>query len=111
MRHRALRAIKVIHTLIWAAFASAIVAIPLAIIAGRQRLGVVLVGLVSVECLVLAWNHMRCPLTDWAARYTDDRRPNFDIYLPEWLARYNKWIFGGLFAGGVAFTAIRWILR
>jgi hypothetical protein len=30
---------------------------------------------------------MRCPLTGIAARYTDDRRDNFDIYLPPWLAR------------------------
>jgi hypothetical protein len=51
---------------------------------------------------------MRCPLTDLAARYTDDRRDNFDIYLPEWLARHNKRIFGWLFVGGLVFTAVRW---
>jgi hypothetical protein len=39
---------------------------------------------------VLWLNGWRCPLTDVAARYTDDRRANFDIYLPEWLARYNE---------------------
>ena len=43
------------------------------------------------------------PLTAVAARYTDDRRANFDIYLPEWLARYNKQIFGPLYAMGVAY--------
>jgi hypothetical protein len=40
--------------------------------------------------LVLLFNGMRCPLTAVAARHTDDRRDNFDIYLPEWLARWNK---------------------
>ena len=40
---------------------------------------------------------MRCPLTDLAARYTDDRRANFDIYLPLWLAANNKRIFGSVF--------------
>ena len=41
-------------------------------------------------------------------RYTDDRRVNFDIFLPVWLARYNKLIFGALFVAGVALTVLRW---
>jgi hypothetical protein len=36
----------------------------------------------------------RLALTNVAARYTNDRRDNFDIVLPLWLARYNKIIFG-----------------
>ena len=43
---------------------------------------------------MLAVNHMRCPLTDLAARYTVNREDNYDIYLPPWLARHNKQIFG-----------------
>jgi hypothetical protein len=43
---------------------------------------------------------MRCPLTDVAARYTDRRTDNFDIYLPVWLARNNKRVFGGLWVAG-----------
>jgi hypothetical protein len=58
-------------------------------------------GLVFVEVAVLAVNGGRCPLTAVAARYTDDRRDNFDIYLPLWLARYNKLIFGTLFVVGL----------
>jgi hypothetical protein len=53
---------------------------------------------------VLLFNRMRCPLTGVAARYTDDRRDNFDIYLPEWLARHNKTIFGTLYVAGVLLT-------
>jgi hypothetical protein len=40
--------------------------------------------------------------------YTDDRRDNFDIYLPLWLARHNELVFGWLFAAGLAFTLGRW---
>jgi hypothetical protein len=58
---------------------------------------------VAVEVLVLAFNRWRCPLTDVAARHTSDRRDNFDIYLPEWLARHNKVIFGTLYVAGLAF--------
>jgi hypothetical protein len=46
--------------------------------------------------LVLIANDESCPLTGVAARYTVDRRDNFDIYLPEWLARHNKLIFGSI---------------
>jgi len=62
------------------------------------------------EVAVLVVNRMRCPLTGVAARYTGDRAENFDIYLPLWLAKYNKEIFGTLFALGIVYTVIRWRL-
>lgn len=68
----------------------------------------VLTGLVLVECAVLAVNRGRCPLTDLAARYTGQRQDNFDIYLPVWLARRNKVIFGTLFVAGILFVLVRW---
>jgi len=63
---------------------------------------------VLLEVLILAANQWRCPLTAVAARYTADRTDNFDIYLPLWLARYNKQIFGSLFAAGLVYTLGRW---
>ena len=53
--------------------------------------------IILAECGVLALNKGRCPLTNLAARFTEDRADNFDIYLPDWLARHNKAIFGTLF--------------
>ncbi len=67
--------------------------------------------LILGECLVLALNRGRCPLTEIAARYTDDRAENFDIYLPLWLARYNKHIFGLLFVAGEAVVLWSWFRR
>ena len=58
--------------------------------------------------IVLGVNAWRCPLTGVAARYTDQRQDNFDIFLPVWLARYNKEIFGTLFVLGLLVTASRW---
>jgi hypothetical protein len=58
---------------------------------------------------VLVANRMSCPLTGVAARFTADRDPNFDIYLPRWLAQYNKQIFGPLYAGGVLYTLWMWL--
>ena len=104
-----LRLVRLLHTLVWAVFAASILAIPALAWTGRWVATSALIALVSVECLVLIANRMRCPLTDFAARYTEDRRDNFDIYLPLWLARYNKVVFGSLFAAGIIFTAIlRW---
>jgi hypothetical protein len=57
-------------------------------------------------------NGWRCPLTALAARYTDDQSDNFDIYLPAWIARHKKGVFGSLFFVGVLyFLALRagWI--
>jgi len=64
---------------------------------------------VLVEVAVLVANRLRCPLTAIAARYTEDRRANFDIYLPEWLARHNQRIFGSLYAIGVAYLAAMYL--
>ena len=99
---------KVAHTVIWAFFAGLIVAIPLLAWAGRYRLAALAIAIVLVEVFVLIVNGWRCPLTDIAARYTNDRRDNFDIYLHEWLARHNKVIFGSLYVLGIACTLLLW---
>jgi len=106
----ALRKVKLLHTVAWAFFAGCILLVPLAAWQRRFDFALVLIMIVTVEVAVLVWNRFKCPLTDVAARYTDDRRDNFDIYLPLWLARYNKHIFGSLFAAGVLFTLIQWKL-
>ena len=105
----ALRSIKLVHTVAWAFFAGLIVAMP--VFAWRREFGVflVLAALVAVEVLVLALNGLRCPLTPLAARYTSDRRDNFDIYLPLLVARYNKQIFGPLYLAGLLFGLVRWL--
>lgn len=103
-----LRAIKLVHTIIWAFFAACVVAIPVAAWAGRLGLALALTAIVLVEVGILALNGMSCPLTSVAARYTADREPNFDIYLPRWLARYNKAIFGTLYVAGAAYALVCW---
>jgi hypothetical protein len=103
-----LHRVKLLHTVVWAFFASCIAAIPLAATAGAMRLALGLVAVVAVEVLVLLFNGFKCPLTGVAARYTPDRQDNFDIYLPLWLARHNKLIFGVLYAVGVVYTLVLW---
>lgn len=103
-----LTAIKLAHTLIWAVFAGCILAIPVAAWHSSYRAAAWLVGVVAIEVVILALNNLRCPLTAVAARYTEDRRDNFDIFLPVWLARHNKVIFGTLYVVGTAFAVVSW---
>jgi hypothetical protein len=107
---RALVAIKLLHTVVWLFLVACIVAIP---VAGALRwffLAAVLAGLVLLECLVLVLNRFRCPIGNWARRFTDEPADNYDIYLPVWLARHNKTIFGALFVVGGLFTLVRWLI-
>jgi len=99
--------IKLLHTVVWAFFAGCIVVIPYYAWQKKLEMAWLLIGIVMVEVLVLLFNRFRCPLTGVAARYTGERADNFDIYLPLWVARYNKLLFGTLFVGGVLYTLVR----
>ncbi len=103
-----LTAIKLLHTVVWALLAGCIVAIPVMAFRQRFRAAATLIAIIVGECLVLAANGGRCPLTDWAARFTSNRADNFDIYLPVWLARYNKTVFGTLFVVNTAVVLWQW---
>ena len=105
----ALRTVKIVHTVAWAFFAGCILLIPFAAWQREFAVAVALIAVVMVEVAILLANGFRCPLTSVAARYTDDRRDNFDIYLPLWIATYNKQIFGTLFVAGIFYTLVQWM--
>lgn len=105
----ALRVVKAFHTIVWAFFAGCILTIPVLVWRDNLAWAFLLIAIVLVEVVVLVANRWRCPLTDVAARYTTDRSDNFDIYLPVWLARYNKVIFGSLFGLGLLLAVVRWM--
>lgn len=103
-----LNAIKTVHTVVWTFFVSCILAIWFFAWQAEYLYAVLSIGVVLVEVVVLALNRWRCPLGSVAARYTGEWRANFDIYLPEWLARHTKLIFGTLYVAGIIFTLARW---
>ena len=105
----ALCVVKIVHTAVWALVALCVVSIPVAALARQLRLASILSVVVWCEVAVLMGNRMRCPLTDAAAKYTDERAANFDIYLPVWLARSNQRVFGTLFVVGEAVLAWCWL--
>ena len=106
----ALRAVKLLHTVIWVFLAGCILALPVTALRHRFDWALALTLIVLAECGVLALNRGRCPLTDMAARFTQQHPDNFDIYLPNWLARYNKAIFGTLFVVNEAIVLWYWLV-
>lgn len=108
-RARTLVGIKLLHTVAWAFLAGCVLAIPIAGVVRNFRGAAILSGAVLLECAILAANHGRCPFTNLAARYTEDRRENFDIYLPLWLAKNNKIIFGTIFVLSELLVLALWL--
>ena len=102
-------AIKLSHTLIWIILAGSIVVLPFLGLRRKFRWAAILTALVLVECGVLALNHGRCPMSDLAQQFTTDHADNFDIYLPNWLARHNKEVFGVLFLAGELVVLRCWL--
>ena len=94
--------VKVAHTAIWAVFVAAIFYVLFAGIFDRVRLLVwICIGLIFVECAILLIYKWKCPFTLLGQKYTSNHEVGFDIFLPAWLAKYNKVIFGGLFIVGL----------
>lgn len=105
----ALIAVKVVHTVVWVFFVTCIVSVPVAAGLHSFKMSAIFAGLVLLECMVLAVNRFRCPLTDLAVRYAPEDSPNFDIYLPRVVAKYNKQIFGTLFVLGGLYALVKWL--
>jgi hypothetical protein len=91
--------IKVVHTLIWIFFNVVIFYLLYAVIINKidKRVWICL-ALVFSEMVVLVIFKRSCPVTLIARRYSNATNANFDIYLPEWLARYNKTIYSLIMA-------------
>lgn len=109
-RVRMLALVRLVHTIIWAILASAVVALP--VFAWQRRFDWVvgITGLIVLEGIALRANGGQCPLRNIAGRYTDDRRDGFDICVPGWLARNTMRFFGSLFVAGELLAAWRWYL-
>jgi|SRR3989339_158017 len=105
-----IKIIKFTHTIIWVIMAFSSFYILYAGI--TKTFNIILfisIILLFIETIVLLFNRWSCPLTPLAEKYTSDRNDNFDIYLPNWLAKYNKIIFGLIFIIGMILVIINLI--
>jgi len=89
--------VKITHTLVWIGFNVVIFYMLYAVVSNKMDWRLWMgYGLVLAEGVVLFAFNYACPLTIVAHKYSDSTRHNFDIYLPNWLARYNKLIYTGI---------------
>lgn len=89
-----LNLIKFIHTLIWLFFNGVTFYLLYAVIVDKIDKWVwICLSLIVLEVMVLLIFKSSCPLTILARKYSDSQKENFDIYLPNWLAKHNKVIY------------------
>jgi len=86
--------IKVVHTVVWVFFNVVIFYMLYAVIVNKLDTWLwVGYGLFLLEGITLLVFKRYCPLTVMARKYSNSSKDNFDIYLPNWLARYTKPIY------------------
>ena len=99
--------IKLAHTAIWGILVAAILYILYAgIFDSVGMLAWFCIGLIFIEGIVLLLFKGKCPLTLLGYRYENNPIEGFDIFLPTWLAKNNKIIFGTLFL--IGFILVVW---
>lgn len=104
-----LRLIKIVHTLIWLFFNVVIFYMLYAVLENKiDKWLWIGYGLIVLEGIVLLIFRFYCPLTILARKFSDSSRSNFDIYLPEWLARYNKIIYSVIVLIIIILTVFRY---
>lgn len=105
-----LTTIKIIHTLIWIFFNTVFFYMMYAVFINKIDQYVWMgIGLFLLEIIVLLIFKNVCPLTLLARRYSNSTKENFDIYLPNWLAKYNKQIYsflGMIFIGSLVYRIL-----
>ena len=90
--------IKSGHTLIWLFFNFVIFYMLYAVVSDKfDSWFWIGFGLILLEGLTLLAFKFFCPLTLIARKYSDSAEDNFDIYLPNWLAKYTKLIYTSIF--------------
>lgn len=100
--------LKTAHTLIWTFMVATIFYVLYSGIYNDVTIFTwIAVGIVILEGVVLLAFKMSCPLTIMARKYSDSTKDNFDIYLPNWIARYNKQIFTTIFVLGLVTVLFR----
>jgi hypothetical protein len=103
---------QLFHTAVWVFFVTVIFYILYSELVNKINVYTwIAIGLVFLEGFILLLFKNNCPLSLIARKYTDSEKENFDIFLPNWLARYNKLIFSLLFVLGLIIIGFRVIYK
>ena len=100
--------IKLLHTLIWIGFNVVIFYFVYSVIINHINYWTwICLALVGLETITLIAFKTICPITLVARKYSDSTRDNFDIFLPNWLAKYNKQIYSVIMVIGIVILIYR----
>jgi len=89
-----LNLIKITHTLIWLFFNFVVFYMFYAAVVNKLDVWLWLgYGIIFTEGIVLLIFNSFCPVTVLARKFSNSTEDNFDIYLPNWLAKNNKLIY------------------
>ena len=103
-----LKKVKILHTLIWIFFNVVISYMLYAVISNKLDIWLwICYVIILLEILTLSYFKFSCPLTLIARKYSNSKKANFDIYLPNWLAKYNRIIYGAVILAVMIITIIR----
>lgn len=103
--------IKSVHTLVWLFFNFVIFYMLYAVITNKLDKWLWIgYGLFVLEGITLLAFKFFCPLTVIARKYSNSAKANFDIYLPNWLAKYNKAIYTSIL-GVIAIITVYQLIR
>jgi len=103
-----LKLIKIIHTIIWLFFNGVIFYMLYAVLVNKIDIWLwVGYGIIVLKVIVLVIFNMYCPLTFWTRKFSHSTKDNFDIYLPNWLAKHNKLIYTCIMVVILIITIIR----
>lgn len=101
-------AIKLVHTAVWLFFNYVIFYMLYAVIVNEiGTLYWICLGLILLEGIILLAFKTFCPLTLMARKFSDSGKHNFDIYLPEWLAKHTKLIYTSLVVVSIVIMLFR----
>ena len=100
--------VKILHTLIWIFLNLVIFYMLYAVIVDKiDKWLWIGYSLIVLEGITLLAFKFSCPLTIIARKYSDSDKDNFDIYLPNWLAKYNKQIYTSIMGIVLIITVYR----
>ena len=100
--------IKLAHTIVWLFYVFIISYVLYSGIYNKLDIYTwIAIGLVIVEGIILIVFKGKCPITILGYKYTNNLETGFDIFLPKWLAKNNKAIFGTIFITAVLIIIYR----
>lgn len=94
---RKLVLIKLLHTAIWVFYNVVIFYLLYAVVVDKIDKWIWIgLAFIFAEGLILLLFKRTCPITLIARKYSNSASDNFDIFLPNWLAKYNKIIYSAI---------------